>query len=348
MITILILLLLFLIALLVWFFIFPIRYIGKPRKNKEVLVPPDFYVYSFVIHIHTQYSFDSLGKPEDVVEAIKREKIDFAIVTDHDNTDIERYAHDSIIAGKEVKLNDKDGNLLGDLLEVEDLKVVAHHFREKYRWKLPKDSDLFFELIDLRDALFQSRVRFFLFTIAGLLIIPFSKALVINNLKKLVNTMYYAKRYLREGWRSRILGGHDHHVLLYLRDVKTRFLFPDYRTSFRIMRNVLLSERKVSDKREFIKAIREGFTIISFSERYSYQWIEDGQIMATSPYQNTLFLLLKDGKIIDRAVGPNYRSPGNLDGGYYMLLGFTYGFRLGGLFFDLRPLFVSDLIGVNQ
>ena len=347
MITILILLFLILIALLVWFFIFPIRYFGKPRKNKEVLVPPDFYVYSFVIHIHTQYSFDSLGKPEDVVEAIKREKIDFAIVTDHDNTDIERYGHDSIIAGKEVKLNDKDGNLLGDLLEVEDLKVVAHHFREKYRWKLPKDRNLFFELIDLRDAIFHSKLKFALYITAGLLLMPFSKNLVINNLKKLVNTLYYAQKYLEEGWQSRVLGGHDHHVLLYLRDVKTRFLFPDYKISFRIMRNVILSKNKVSSKDELVKAIKEGFTIISFSERNSYQWIEDGQIMATSPYQNTLFLLLKNGRIIDKAVGSNYRSQ-ELEKGYYMLLGFTYGLRLGGLFLDVRPLFVSDLIGVNQ
>ncbi len=347
MITILILLFLILIALLVWFFIFPIRYFGKPRKNKEVLVPPDFYVYSFVIHIHTQYSFDSLGKPEDVVEAIKREKIDFAIVTDHDNTDIERYGHDSIIAGKEVKLNDKDGNLLGDLLEVEDLKVVAHHFREKYRWKLPKDRNLFFELIDLRDAIFHSKLKFVLYITAGLLLMPFSKNLVINNLKKLVNTLYYAQKYLEEGWRSRVLGGHDHHVLLYLRDVKTRFLFPDYKISFSIMRNVILSKNKVSCKDELVKAIKEGFTIISFSERNSYQWIEDGQIMATSPYQNTLFLLLKNGRIIDKAVGSNYRSQ-ELEKGYYMLLGFTYGLRLGGLFLDVRPLFVSDLIGVNQ
>ncbi len=347
MITILILLFLILIALLVWFFIFPIRYFGKPRKNKEVLVPPDFYVYSFVIHIHTQYSFDSLGKPEDVVEAIKREKIDFAIVTDHDNTDIERYGHDSIIAGKEVKLNDKDGNLLGDLLEVEDLNVVAHHFREKYRWKLPKDRNLFFELIDLRDAIFHSKLKFALYITAGLLLMPFSKNLVINNLKKLVNTLYYAQKYLEEGWQSRVLGGHDHHVLLYLRDVKTRFLFPDYKISFRIMRNVILSKNKVSSKDELVKAIKEGFTIISFSERNSYQWIEDGQIMATSPYQNTLFLLLKNGRIIDKAVGSNYRSQ-ELEKGYYMLLGFTYGLRLGGLFLDVRPLFVSDLIGVNQ
>ncbi len=347
MITILLILTLLLAALFIWFFIFPVRYFGKPRKNREVLVPPDFYVYSFVLHIHTQYSFDSLGKPEDILSALREEKIDFAIVTDHDNTDIGRHDHDSIIAGKEVKLNDEEGNLLGDILEVEDLKVIAHHFREKYRWRLSKDKELFFELIDLRDALFQSRVKFFLYVIAGLLILPLTKKIVINNLKKLVNTLYYAQRYLEEGWQSRVLGGHDHHVLLYLRDVKTRFLFPDYRISFRIMRNVILSKSKVTGKDELIKAIKEGFTIISFSERNSYQWIEDGHIMATSPYQNTLFLLLKEGAIIDKAVGSNYRSK-QLEKGYYMLLGFTYGFHLGGLFFDVRPLFVSDLIGVHQ
>jgi len=69
--------------------------------------------------------------------------------------------------------------------------------------------------------------------------------------------------------------------------------------------------------------------------------------MATSPYQNTVFILLKEGNVSDRALGANYRSQGKLKKGYYMLLGFTYRFRLGGLLFDVRPLFISDLIEVN-
>jgi len=347
MITTLIIILIFLTTLLVWFFIHPVRYFGPLRRIEEVYIPPDLYVYSFVLHIHTQYSFDSLGKPEDLIKALEEENIDYALVTDHDNTEIEKENLEKVVAGKEVKLNDERGNLLGDLLEINDIKVVAHHFREKYRWKLPKDRDLFFELIDLRDALFKSKVRLFLYISAGLMIMPFMKRKVVKDLSKLVDTLYYAKKYFEDGWRSRILGGHDHHVLLYFRDVKSRFLFPDYRDSFSIMRNLLLTWRRVKAKEDLISSIKDGFTLISFSDRNSYCWIEDGFVMATSPYQNTVFILLKEGNVSDRALGANYRSQGKLKKGYYMLLGFTYRFRLGGLLFDVRPLFISDLIEVN-
>ena len=336
------------IALLLWFFFSPIKYFNSLRKSDLVLLPPDFFVYSFVLHIHTQYSFDSLGKPEDVVHAIEDKGIDFAIVTDHDNKEIGKHNHERLIAGREIKINDEEGNLMGNLLEVGDLKVVAHHFREKYRWLLPKDEDLFFELIDLRDSLFSSKVNFTLFVLTGLILMPFLRKSVMENLKRLIDTLGQARRYLMEGWRSRVLGGADHHVILYFRDVKKKFLFPDYRISFGLMRNILLTTKKVHTKEDLIPAIKEGFTLISFSDRYSFVWSEDGYVMATSPYQNTLFILLKEGEIVDKSVGSNYRSQDRLEKGYYMLLGFTYRFRLGRLLVGIRPLFVSDLIGVNQ
>jgi len=142
-------------ALIVWFFLFPIRYARRASLSEELVEPPERFIYSYVLHIHTQFSYDSLGKPEDVMRARDELGIDYALVTDHDTDAIKEFADERLIAGRELKINDAEGNLQGDLLEFGDLRIVAHHFRGKYRWKLEKDRSLLFELIDLRDALLR-------------------------------------------------------------------------------------------------------------------------------------------------------------------------------------------------
>ena len=69
--------------------------------------------------------------------------------------------------------------------------------------------------------------------------------------------------------------------------------------------------------------------------------------MATSPYENTFFVLYSKEGIVDRVIGSNYSSRENLKKGYYILIGFTYSFRIGGLLFGVKPLFVSDLVEVR-
>lgn len=44
-----------------------------------------FNNYSGVVHIHTTYSKDSVLKPLDLIPYLKKYKVDFAIITDHNN-----------------------------------------------------------------------------------------------------------------------------------------------------------------------------------------------------------------------------------------------------------------------
>ena len=336
---------LFLLLATLWFFLFPVRFVRVSERSPEVLEPPEAFVYSYVLHIHTQFSYDSLGKPEDIIRVRDKLGIDYVIVTDHDDDSIKNFADERVIAGREVKLNDEEGNLLGDLLEVGSLRIIAHHFRGKYRWKLDKRRDYLFELIDLRDALLENKGKLVAYILLGLFLYPFLGRRILPNYTKLIDTELYARRYISEGWSSKVVGGLDHHVKMYVREVRKRFMVPDYELSFSLMRNFLVTSKRVNSKEKFVEAISSSTNVISFSSKPSFAWVEGENIKVYTPFSNTYTLLLsKEGRVRE-ALGSNALYK-NLDRGNYLVLGYTYSFRIGGLIFGVRPLFVSDLLEV--
>ncbi len=345
MISILLLLIGAFLAITLWFFLLPVRYGGRLSPSDKVIEPPDGYVYSYVLHIHTQFSHDSLGKPEDVMRARDSLRIDYAIVTDHDNDAIGKFADDRLIAGREVKVNDGEGNLKGDLLEVGDLRIIAHNFRQKYRWRLERREDYLIELVDLRDALLERKLSLILYTISGLLLYPVLGRRVLKNLTRLIDPELYVKRFFEEGWRSKVVGGLDHHVKLYFREVGRRVLIPSYTLSFSLMRNFVLTDVEVKRKEDLLEAIRRGRNLISFSEKPSFVWTEGGKIKAYSPFSNTFMVILSSkGKEL-RHLGSNLELLPD-EKGYYIVLGYRYAFRIWRFVFGVRPLFVSDLLEV--
>ncbi|MGB9749720.1 MAG: hypothetical protein ACPLWB_02645 [Caldisericia bacterium] len=74
-----------------------------------------FNHYSGVIHIHTIYSKDSLFKPLDIMPYLKKYKINFAIITDHNSIEGKKYEgfHENILllVGEEISPN-KGNHLL--------------------------------------------------------------------------------------------------------------------------------------------------------------------------------------------------------------------------------------------
>ncbi|MGC8852825.1 MAG: PHP domain-containing protein, partial [Hydrogenobacter sp.] len=89
---------------LAFLYLYPIKWV-KARRSKEFFEPPDFYVYSYEFHIHTQFSYDSLGKPEDIKMSMYSEDIDYAIITDHDTDAIKHFCDEQkMIAGVERKI----------------------------------------------------------------------------------------------------------------------------------------------------------------------------------------------------------------------------------------------------
>ena len=321
---------------------FIILYPAKWRKTQKTnfcYEVPDFYVYSFAFHIHTQFSYDSLGKPEDVLRGLEESNTDFALITDHENDLINKVLESpKVIGGVERKIT-KDGKVLGDLIEVDGLKVVAHPLKEKYRWRLEKDRDLFVELIDLKDALLKDKVKLLLFLIPVVILYPFLKERTLFLLSKLIDLDSYADHYLQEGWKNPIIGGHDHHVKIYAREVGIRFLFPHYKHSFCLMRNFLLSKKKVESAKELVKGIKENINVISFSDRPSFVWKEGRDICIQTPYNNTLICIKGEKEMCFE--GSSLRL--ELEEGFYIIYAYRYLFKVYNLYLGLRPLFITTL-----
>ncbi len=333
-----------LIAPYVFFFLYPVRIerVSKNFKDLNLLPPSAVFLYSYQFHIHTQFSYDSLGKPEDVIKARDETGIDYIIVTDHEVDYFEHFADERTLVGVEKKINDEKGNLLGDVIEVNDLKVISHHFR-KYRWRLPRKKEYLFELINLKDALVHKKGRLFFYLLFAPFLYPVSKSYYLRNFIKVIKPEKFAKKYLEEGWENRLVCGLDHHVKVYIREVGIRFLFPSYRFSFSLMRGFVLSGRKVHTKDEFFQAFKEFPHITSFSEKPTLIWTKGSTLFYYAPYDKVLTLLLKKGKK-EAYVGSNGKI--ELDKGVYILVGYTYLFRVWNIFFGVKPLFLSDIIKI--
>lgn len=326
------------------FYIYPVKFVQNLEASDIVLEPPKFYLYSYVFHIHTQFSYDSLGKPEDVFRARDEEKINFVIITDHEVDFFKFFEDEKTIVGVEKKINDSQGKLLGDLIEVGDIKVISHHFKKKYRWRLERNEEYIFELINLKDALVENRKNLFFYLFLGIFLYPFAKKSYIKNFVKTINLEKYIRNYLKEGWKNKIIGGLDHHVKVYIREVGIRFLFPSYKFSFSLLRNFLISKRPLKDKKDFLNAIKREKNVISFSNKPTLFWLEESTLYVYSPFPRTLIRVFSKNNVRSFH-GSNLKL--KLSKGTYLVCGYTYAFRIGRFFFGLKPLFLSDLIKIN-
>lgn len=332
-------LLLAVLFLLLIYFIFLELYPIRRIKAKSLgLLPyklPSLYLYSFEIHLHSQFSYDSLGKPEDILDFAKTEEIDYVITTDHDNDYIKYFADHRLIAGIERKVLGEGGSILGDLLLVDDIRVVAHPFKEKYRWKMDLPEDYLFELIDLKDALLERKDLLFSHLPYILIKGFFSINYALEAIKKLIPVEKYALLYLSMGIKNPIVGGLDHHVKVYIREVGVRFLFPHYKHSFRLMRNFLISEERVESKEDFLKQLKKGHTVISFSKKPTLYWKEEGKIKI---YPSERCLLIRYSREGVEAYKGSYFEMEQV--GTSLFLAYTYKFQWSNFYFGLKPLFI--------
>jgi len=73
-----------------------------------------FNNYSGVVHIHTTYSKDSILKPLDLIPYLKKYKVDFAIITDHNNLEAKKYEgfYENILLLIGEEITPEEGNHL--------------------------------------------------------------------------------------------------------------------------------------------------------------------------------------------------------------------------------------------
>ena len=326
------------------FFLYPVR-IERVHKNfndLKLLPPKAVFLYSYQFHIHTQFSYDSLGKPEDIFKAREETGVDYVIITDHEVDHFKHFADERTIVGIERKINDEEGRLLGNLIEVKDLRIISHHFR-KYRWKLPRKKNYLFELVNLKDALVHKKGRLFFYLLFAPFIYPLARDYYLRSFVKVIKPEEFASKYLKEGWENKVVCGLDHHVKVYVREVGIRFLFPSYRFSFLLMKGFVISRRKVKTKEEFLRAFKEFPHVTSFLGKPTLFWTEGNTLFYYAPFEKVLVLLLsKEGK--KAFVGSNGKI--ELEKGSYILVGYTYLLRLRNVFFGVKPLFLSDIVKI--
>lgn len=325
------------------FYILPIKLVRK-KNISNPFEPPFFYVKSFVFHIHTQFSYDSLGKPEDIQRALEKTNIDIAIITDHDNKDFSLFEKEFTIVGLERKITLPNIGIVGDEILLNGLRVVSHPFKKKYFWKLEKEKDLIVEIINLRDEIIKGKWSLFWRFWFSFIPLIFLKRKVLKHFLPVINVEKCLRDYFYQGWNNKVIGGLDHHVKLYLREVGIRALIFPYTWSFDMLRNFIYSKEKIISKKDVLKNIKEGNLSISFRDRPSFYWVENKAFFAYLPYSKSLTFLYKDGHIF-KVFEKGYIKE-NLEKGSFIAISYTYLFKLGNIYFGIRPLALSNLYSI--
>ncbi len=291
---------------------------GKPQTENQK---------SFVIHVHTCFSYDSLGKPEELEKAANELGISKVFITDHDNDLFKRVSPASREIF-EVGMEYQDPNF-GRLLKLSDgLFVVAHPNhgkKEEYRWRGKYPENFLYELVDLKDVLVGANIFAKIHQVVRFIFLyPFAGLKALDFFPKMVPIAKWVEIYLgRTDGKMAVVGGLDHHVKLTLWEKsKKNFSFPSYLWSFYILQNRTW-EGEVED------SLKRGKIYLSFcrekvSKEKSYLLFEGKGLTLN---------FLGNGKVKANLCG-------RIEKGAKAVVLCRYSFRLGKFFFGLRPAVV--------
>ncbi|NPB04854.1 MAG: hypothetical protein GXO08_00500 [Aquificae bacterium] len=293
-----------------------------PKEERE---PRTENQRSFVLHVHTQFSYDSLGKPEELEEAARRLGISRVFITDHENDlfkeVVKPASRDLFSVGVEFQ-DPRYGRLLA---LGNGLFVVAHPNhgkKDEYRWRGNYPENFLYELVDLKDALVRANplVKLHL-AVRFLLLYPLLGLRALDYFPRLVPVKDWVLLYLeRTGGRMPVAGGLDHHVKFsFWEKPKKSLSFPPYLWSFYLLQN-----RTFGDEPE--EALKRGRLYLSFcGERIS---LENGRVPVKGKVLTVNFF---------RNGGIRANLCGRVERGAAVSVLYRYLFRVKGLFFGLRP-----------
>ena len=325
-------LLLFILSKVLFFELYPFRFLkvkGCPKgEGKRDKTP----TRDFVVHVHTMFSYDSLGKPEEVEREAKLLGVEKVFITDHDREDIEKLLPPSEVLVPGYEYQDGEyGRLLK--LQMGKYTVIAHPNNDKkplYRWRGKFGEGFYYELIDLKDVLYAAPWWLKLyFVIRFLILYPLRGFRALDYFPRLIPLGSWIDRYIeRTDGKLPIIGGADHHIKLsFWEKPKRYFSFPRYGWSFYILRN-----RAFGD---IDKALERGNFYISLCDGRIE--IEGDRVLLKE--RELLFLHYGDGRV-------EVNDCGKLDKNAPVAVVCRYLFRKGDLYFGLTPVavFKPDLI----
>jgi len=321
--------------------------------------PEGINKYNVIIHLHTQFSFDSLGKPSDIKKAKADNNIDFVFITDHNNDDYKYFEEDGIFAG--IEKNTPDGRLL---LIGNRLKAISHPNNlefEHYKWKGEFSVDHMYELINVKDVIVWKKYMSILTLLKNLLILPFTRN-IYRKWNSLIPLDNWMDLYFSRALGLKYFGGLDHHVKVVYQEHTHGILIPSYNSAFKWLVNRLYSKKPLLFKEDILESLEKGNLIITINGADGYFWASDhrdiliglpGEKIDSGSYLNcsiehkkpVIVALKKNNSIFLLTERKKFSYPVNEKGHYHFEV-YEYDFKIGNIYFGVRPVIITNYFEV--
>lgn len=313
---------------------------------------PEIFRYMVIVHVHTQFSFDSLGKPSDIKKAMEENNIDFVFITDHNNDNYRYFENDRVFAG--VEKNTSDGRLL---LLGGRLPVISHPHNfdfEHYKWKGEFKQGYLYEFIDLKDVIVWNKFKTAIKLLANIIIYPLTRRITYKwncliPMEKWRNLYYSRAKHLS------IIGGLDFHVKFVYQEKTHGVLIPSYTDGFKWVANVVYSKKKIENKDEILQALHNGNLYISINKNFIDIWAEDsdgiklvgenlkkgGKVYVKLPCGKFVCRIFKDGEEFFTTNNHSFQVKLEESGKYWLEV-YEYDFRVFGIYVGFRPVVITN------
>ncbi|WP_297888639.1 PHP domain-containing protein [Sulfurihydrogenibium sp.] len=343
-----------LVVLLIYILYFefrPIKYIKIDKVKKSNFVPVNLFQYNVITHVHTQFSFDSLGKPSDIKKAMEENKIDFVFITDHDNTDYKSFEDDKVFSG--IEKNTQDGRLL---LLGNKLPVISHPHNfdfEHYRWKGEFKDGYLYEFIDIKDIVVWNKFITGLALIKNILIYPITRN-IIHKWNSLIPIDKWRELYYSRAKHLNIIGGLDLHVKVVYQERTHGILVPSYKSGFKWLINKVYSRNPLKTKDEVLESLSNGNLYLAINQKFIdiYGQDEEGvKILGESVKVGGILKI----KSLEKSVSILYHNNNPVlktdkeeftysltEEGFYHLEVYEYDFKIFNLYFGFRPVVITN------
>lgn len=331
----------------------PVRKI-RLVKSRELdrLNFPDVYRYKVIAHVHTEFSFDSLGKPSDIKKAMEENGIDFVFITDHNNDDYRYFEDGKTFAGVEKNTSDGRLLLLGGILP-----VISHPHNfdfEHYRWKGEFKEGYLYEFIDIKDVIVWNKFKTGIKLITNIAIYPLTRRITYK-WNCLIPVEKWRNLYYTRAKHQNVIGGVDIHVKFVYQEKTHGVLIPSYREGFKWVVNVLYSRERLASKEDILNALKNGNLYISLNHNFIDVWAEDtegikllgeevcvgGKICVKLPARNMICRIFKDNQEVFTTRDKDVVFLAN-EAGKYWLEVYEYDFRVSNVYFGFRPVVITN------
>ena len=352
---------LFLIVIYVLFWEFyPYKFLRLNNKNLNPYIEPKqpLNKYKVITHIHTQFSFDSLGKPSDIKKAMEENNIDFVFVTDHNNDNYKYFEDDKVFAGIEINTDE------GRLLKLGNKTPVISHPNnfefEHYRWKGEFKEGYLYELIDIKDMVVWNKLKTGLKLLKNIIIFP----LTLNIIRKwnaLIPLEKWVDLYFNRASHLKIIGGLDLHVKLVYQEHTHGVLIPSYKSGFKWLVNYLITDKKLKTKEEVLNELEKGRSFLVLNGKFGDVYIikdEKTYLLGDKVPKFSNFsvsfldsklvkILKKDNKPVLKTEKSEFSYTLEEKGKYHLEV-YEYDFKIFNLYFGFRPVGITNWVEVYE